>query len=116
MREAQEPDTKEPTEEVSGADLQVVNQLHESLDELADIIEKSYFRIASIRGLVKSDVFKYISKGARNTMLTELMDSSADIMDGTKNIHKLLRKIKRERPPEAIVDKSLIDNSDNEIG
>jgi len=90
-------DTKAPT-----ADIDVVlNDLEMMANNFSDHIQR-------IRLMQENGFFKYASKECRNEMLDSLL-KQVDVLDETTKVaFRSLKKIKRERVPDNLVDSLLV--------
>lgn len=87
-----------PTPAVASSDVDVVlNDLEILVDDFAELLRV-------IRTMQENGFFRYATKATRNTLLDQMLKGVNDIDETTKVARGALRKIKRERVPEELVD------------
>lgn len=81
----------------------------DALDEL--IIQISHLQdIADTLYKLRNDnMFRFLSKNARNALLDGLMEKSGSVEDAAKATHRAIKKVKRERLPDEVADLLLAD-------
>lgn len=60
--------------------------------------------ILELQRLQAQDNFRYASKQARNYLLQSLLVHTDDLKDIARNAHRILKKVKRVKPTEELVD------------
>jgi hypothetical protein len=93
---------------MSSQENEALNELLEQFDKLTGIIDELY-------KLKRDNMFRYLSKNARNTLLTGLMESSGAVEDAAKATYRAIKKVKRERLPEEVADLLLVGNRNEAI-
>lgn len=84
------------------ADVDVVlNDLEQMANDFSDHIQK-------IRLMQENGFFKFASKPTRNALLTGLLDQVSAMEETTKVAFRSLKKVKRERVPDEVVDTLLV--------
>lgn len=81
--------------------------LAKMVEELTDKIGNYNLKVSIIMRLVDDDQFKLLSKQGRNALMNGMLDDVADLEELTKTFHRALKKVKRERVPEEIIDEML---------
>lgn len=87
-----------------------MNATSDSLDELIKQIDHINIIAAELYKLRNDNMFRFLSKNARNELLNGLMEKSGSVEDAAKAAHRVLKKIKRERLPEEVADLLLCDH------
>ena len=95
--EADDTATKGPI-----ADVDVV------LNDLEQMADDFFAHVQRIRMLQENGFFKFASKNSRNEMMSAMVDQSRDLEELSKVAFRSLKKVKRERVPEEVVDNLLI--------
>lgn len=95
--EADDTATKGPI-----ADVDVV------LNDLEQMADDFFAHVQRIRMLQENGFFKFASKNSRNEMMSAMVDQSRDLEELSKVAFRSLKKVKRERVPEEVVDSLLI--------
>ena len=95
--EADDTATKGPI-----ADVDVV------LNDLEQMADDFFAHVQRIRMLQENGFFKFASKNTRNEMMSAMVDQSRDLEELSKVAFRSLKKVKRERVPEEVVDNLLI--------
>ena len=95
--EADDTATKGPI-----ADVDVV------LNDLEQMADDFFAHVQRIRMLQENGFFKFASKNSRNAMMSAMVDQSRDLEELSKVAFRSLKKVKRERVPEEVVDNLLI--------
>ena len=72
-------------------------ELNAQLDDLTSIV-------VQINKLRADNLFRFLSKQARNQLLTGLMEKSGAVEDSARAAYRALKKTKRERLPEEVAD------------
>ena len=72
-------------------------ELIAQLDDLNTIVEQ-------ISKLRSDNLFRFLSKAARNQLLDGLMEKSGAVEDAARAAFRSIKKIKRERLPEEVAD------------
>lgn len=76
----------------------------DALDELIKQLGQLDRITSSLYKLRNDNMFRFLSKDARNSLLDGLMEKSGAVEDAAKATHRALKKIKRERLPEEVAD------------
>lgn len=74
-----------------------LTELNIQLQSLTNIVDK-------INDLQRDNLFRYLSKNARNALLVGLMEKSGAVEDAAKATYRSIKKGKRERLPESVAD------------
>jgi hypothetical protein len=80
-----------------------LEELKQAVDQLQKVLE-------ILLPLAKTGNFKLISKKNRNSLLAQLLELPSDIKARSRMTYRILKKIKRERPSEGMLDEFLIAN------
>ena len=99
-----EADADIATETYTGpvADVDVVlNDLEQMANDFSDHIQK-------IRLMQENGFFKYASKPTRNEMLTGILERAGALEETAKVAFRTLKKVKRVRVPDEVVDNLLV--------
>lgn len=81
-----------------------------ALIELKKAITALNLQVNQISELVACNKFKFLSKNVRNSMSTAIIEEEGKINDLVKVTFRQLKKIKRERPAEEVVDALLVNS------
>jgi hypothetical protein len=93
----------------------MINQENAALNELIDQLNNLDRLVADLNSLNNDNMFRYLSKNARNKLMTGLMESSGAVEDAAKATYRSFKKVKRERIPEEVADLLLAGNLDAAI-
>lgn len=74
-----------------------LGELNAQLDDLNAVV-------AQINRLRADNLFRFLSKAARNELMTALMDKSGAVEDAARAAFRALKKNKRQRLPDEIAD------------
>jgi hypothetical protein len=74
------------------------------IQDLVDNVTDLVFVVDQIKRLHDDGLFKYLSKASRNSLMQGLLDKAGAVDEITKVAFRSLKKIKRERVPEEVVD------------
>jgi len=83
---------------------QSTDQLDIALTELEDKAYAYRELIAQVKRLVENTHFRYISKQRRNELLRSILDHAADLDDTSRAVFRMLKKVKRTKAPETLID------------
>jgi hypothetical protein len=90
-------DTNVTVEKSTVQDDVALIELAAQLDDLNAIVNE----IIKLRG---DNLFRYLSKTTRNTLLNDLIEKSGAVEDASRAAFRAIKKIKRERLPEEVAD------------
>jgi hypothetical protein len=93
--------TELPEERIS---LSEINPLDQTLFKLTANTDALVSIIGQLTDLQRSGNFKYASKIARNALLHGLLDQVDEVSGAAKEAVQQLKKVKRERVPDQVVD------------
>jgi hypothetical protein len=105
MRDENEVVEELEAEEVKGTtvDVDVI------LNDLETAAEVFFNHVQTLKLLQENGFFKYVSKATRNeTLMEELLSKSREIEEMSKIAFRSLKKVKRERVPDSVVDQLLL--------
>ena len=80
-----------------------LNELHAKIVDLQMIVE-------TIMKMRKEKLFRFLSKKTRNELMISMVEVAADVKDGAQAARDALKKNKRIRVPEELVDALLVEN------
>ena len=80
------------------------------LDKLTALLEQTLENVKTISVLRKHDMFRFLSKKARNDLMLEMRENGASIEELAKGAFTALKKNKRVRVPDEVVDALLVGN------
>lgn len=92
--------TEADTGPVADVDV-VLNDLEQMANDFSDHIQK-------IRLMQENGFFKYASKPTRNAMLTGILERADALEETAKVAFRSLKKVKRVRVPDEVVDTLLV--------
>jgi len=75
-----------------------------ALEDLKSNLKKYSDIVSEIDALNSANNFRYLSKSRRNELMAGLIERSADLSDASKGAFRVLKKVKRERAPEKLID------------
>jgi len=78
-----------------------------ALADLDKTLKEFQDKVAILRDLHKAGNFKYLSKKSRNELLMRLIEGSSEIKDASVGTFRVLKKVKRQRVPDKLVDGAL---------
>lgn len=96
----------------------VINDLsieERELDKLTGQLEKLTTTVSTLKTLRKNDMFRFLSKKARNELTEEMVEMASCVQETAKNVFRALKKNKRQRVPEDIVDALLVKNEEQAL-
>ena len=82
------------------------------LDKLTALLEQTLENVKTISVLRKHDMFRFLSKKARNDLMLEMRENGASIEELAKRAFTALKKNKRVRVPDEVVDALLVGNDE----
>ena len=82
----------------------MLNQENAALNELVNQLYKLSEIVNGLNKLKKDNMFRYLSKNARNKLLLDMMETSGAVEDAAKATYRSIKKVKRERMPEEVSD------------
>jgi len=84
----------------------------EALQELVAQMEDLQSVVDTIVRLRSDNLFRYLSKPARNILLSGLIEKSGTVEDAAKATYRAIKKTKRENLPDEIADLLLTGRKD----
>ena len=96
----EEPTVADATVEAAGPQ----EPLDLALADLCEKVDLLYGSALEMQRVRDDGFFKYLSKPHRNKLMTSLIEQSDEVRDLTRAVVNGLKKIKRERIPEDMLD------------
>jgi hypothetical protein len=84
------------------------NPVNDELEATLVQLEKLTNVVYTLQQLNLLNQYKFLSKHTRNALLATLLDVSDDIEARARVAYRMLKKIKRERAPETVLDNFLV--------
>lgn len=97
-------DDVQSTPAAAPADVVVDQPVDLALADLREKVSDLHNSVSFLEGMRDDGFFKYLSKQRRNDLLNRLMDDAEVIRELIRAAHGGLKKIKRERIPEEVLD------------
>ena len=91
-------------DEVDAGSPEQVNAIDVALTDLEEHACDLWQHVTHIKNLKENGHFKYLSKATRNRLMEEMINKAGIVEDMTKVAFKLLKKVKREKPSEDVID------------
>lgn len=79
----------------------VLNDLEMLANDFSDQVQQ-------LRLMQENGFFRYASKECRNKMLKEMLDNAAQLDETARIAQRALKRVKRERVPDSLVDGLLV--------
>ena len=93
-----------------------VNTQNDALKELVKQVEKLNFIVNQLNKTHNHDnMFRFLSKNARNELLAGIMETSGAVEDAAKATYRSMKRVKRERLPEEVADLMLVNRRDDAL-
>ena len=87
-----------------------VNHVPAALAGLCDTLNQLCSVVATVVALQEEHMFRYLSKDKRNELLDAMHDLSADVTLSGKASFKAMKKVRRCKVPEQVVDSLLFED------
>lgn len=108
-QDAEDDVTTEPVADASNSDS--TKPADVLLHELNDLAVDFNELVAKVQRMHDDGFFKYASKPMRNDLMLSLLDKAAQLEMKSRYTYKSLKKVKRVRVPEEVVDSLLVARS-----